>query len=160
MLSVPMLTVDERSARAKSRITAIRLALLTLRSMEYWRQGVRDYDSAMVLVAVAAITSERLTRAGLTEEYEDLANPLPTERLGRCNVSSIAAATGLNRETARRKVAGLVAAGLLARTGRSAIGFPPGLLQDSATAELVRRQLDSLVRTANDLIRDGVVAQG
>jgi hypothetical protein len=154
------LIIDEEQAAAQSRLTAIRMTLLTLRCMENWKQDVDDYDEAMILVAVVAITAERLTRSGLEPEMRDLGRPIPPERLARCNVSSIAAATGLNRETARRKVGALVARGLLVRSARGAIAFTPGLLQQDSTLELVRRQLDSVVRFANDLLRDGVLIHG
>jgi hypothetical protein len=151
------LVIDEAQAGAQSRMTAIRMTLLTLRCMENWKLGVDDYDSAMILVAVVAITAERLTRADLELELRDLGQPIPPERLARCNVSSIAAATGLNRETARRKVGELVSKGLLVRSPRGAISFPPGLLQQESTRDLVRRQLDGVVRFANELLRDGVL---
>ena len=152
-----MLVVDEGEARAKSRLTAIRLTLLTLRCMENWRRDVYDYDSAMVLVAVVAISSERLTRAELDPALGDLAVAFPREELTRCNVASIAAATGLNRETARRRVNRLVERGRLVRGEDGTVDFPPGRLQDAATLELVRKQLDTIVRTVNELCRDGVL---
>jgi len=151
------IVVDPDQASAKSRIVAIRMALLTLRCMEKWRRDVRDYDSAMILVAVVAITAERLIRGGLDEEMQSLETALPRERLGRCNISSIAAGTGLNRETARRKVNELVAGGYLVRTDGGGVEFAPGLLQEPATIELVRSQLEAVARTANALIRDGVL---
>ena len=59
------IVVDAEQATAKSRMAAIRLALLTARNMDNWRRGVTDYDSAMILITVVAITAERLTRGGL-----------------------------------------------------------------------------------------------
>lgn len=150
--------VDEGRASANSRITAIRLTLLTLRCMEKWRANVKDYDSAMILVAVGAITAERLTRAELEEEYRAVERPMPADRLAACNVSSLAAATGLNRETTRRKVNALIESGFLVRSEQGVIGFAPGHLQKEHIPNLIRSQLDSLVRTINDLVRDGTVA--
>lgn len=152
-----MLVVDEAEARAQSRLTAIRLTLLTLRCMENWRRDLYDYDEAMIVIAVVAITSERLTRAELDPALADLAVAFPRDELTRCNVASIAAATGLNRETARRRVNRLVERGRLVRGEDGTIAFPPGRLQDPATLALVRRQLDTIVRTVNDLCRDGVL---
>ncbi len=158
--SLLSLTVDEAYAQANSRLTAIRLTMLTLRSMERWRRNVSDYDSAMILVAVVPISAERLTRPGLDPEPRDLARPLPREALAPCNISSIAAATGLNRETARRKVNALIEAGSLKRSDDGVIAFAPGHLQQDYVRELVRSQLDAVVRTANDLCRDGTLACG
>lgn len=156
------MVVNLSSVRAseKSRLVAIRLASLTLRCMENWRRAAGGYDEAMILVAVVAITSEKFIRGGLPEHLEDLRIPLPTQELGRCSASSIAAATGLNRETARRKVADLVAKGFLVKVGRSAIMFRPGILQDGGTLQLIEQQLESFRRTADSLVRDGVLIVG
>jgi predicted transcriptional regulator len=151
------ISVNEERAAANNRLTAIRLTMLTMRCMERWRANVSDYDKAMILVAVVAITAERFTRSGLDEALKTLDQPLPAETLAPCNVSSIAAATGLNRETARRKVKALIDEGFLVRSEQGVIGFTPGHFQQDYISELIRAQLDSLVRTANDLIRDGTL---
>lgn len=151
------LVVDPAQMDRKSRIVALRLVLLTLRCMENWKHDVDDYDRAMILVAVAAITAERLLRGAPPEGYAALDEPLPPSLMAKCNVSSIASATGLNRESTRRKVDSLIENGLLSRDGNGAITFAPGVIQAQSTQELVRRQLEDVIRTANDLVRDGVV---
>lgn len=150
------IVVDAELAAANSRLTAIRLATLTLRLMENWRRRIDDHESLMVLLAVVAITSERLTRSDLPSELRSLELPIPTDRLARCSISSIAAATGLNRETARRKVNELIAVGILVRTARE-IRFATGHLQDPFIGGLIRNQLDTVTRFVNDLQRDGVL---
>lgn len=151
------LTIDKRAAAATSRLTAIRLALLTSRAMEHWRAGVGDNESAMILLAVVAITGERLTRTDLPEDLRSVETPLPPGYAAGCNVSSVAAATGLNRETSRRKVASLVERGYLSRSLQGEIGFPPARQQDPDTLEFLLRQLEAVVRFANDSVRDGVL---
>ena len=150
------LTVNADQMDAKSRIVALRLVHLTLRCMENWKHDVDDYDRAMILVAVGAITAERLRRGESSPAQATLGNPLPSNEIAKCNVSSIAAATGLNRETTRRKVDGLIQLGLLTRVDGS-ITFAPGVVQEQSTQDLVRRQLDDIVRTGNELLRDGVL---
>ena len=152
------LVVNPAEMDRKSRIVALRLVLLTLRCMENWKHDVDDYDRAMILVAVAAITAERLLRGGHSQSHAALNEPLPPELMARCNVSSIASATGLNRETTRRKVDSLIEKGLLVRLANGTITFAPGIVQEQSTQELVRRQLEDIVRTGNDLLRDGVLA--
>jgi hypothetical protein len=152
------LIVDPERVEASSRLVAVRLALLTLRAMENWRRNLPDYESAMIVVALVGISAERLTRAELETELQSLAAPLPPTRLAPCNLASIAAATGLNRETTRRKVKALIERGILARDERGALNFAPGRLQDAAIAALIRRQLDAVVRTVDDLMRSGVVS--
>jgi len=151
------LTIDNEALKANSRLTAIRLALLTSRSMENWRQGVGDNASAMILLAVIAICGERLTRTELPEALRNVATPLPPGFAAECNVSSIAAATGLNRETTRRKVNALVESGDLARSPDGEISYPIARQQDPATLDFVRRQLEAVARFANEAIRDGVL---
>ena len=151
------LVIDSDGSDANSRLTGIRLALLTTRMMELWRRGTRDSDTAMIMVAVAAITAERFTRGGLEEEQKTLDWAMPLDRLAPCNVSSIAAATGLNRETARRRVNRLVKAGALIRSDNGEIAFPLGRMQDPATAALVRKLLEAVARFVNDSVKDGAL---
>jgi DNA-binding transcriptional ArsR family regulator len=151
------LTLDSEALAANSRLTAIRLALLTSRAMENWRRDVGDNDSAMILLAVVAIAGERLTRTELPERLRSVATALPPGFAGECNVSSIAAATGLNRETTRRKVNALVEAGYLERSKDGEIAYPAGRAQDPATLDFVRRQLEAVARFANEAIREGVL---
>lgn len=152
-----MLTVDERLASQKSRLVALRIAGLTLRMMENLRQPFKDYESGMILIAIAAILGEKLTRTSLERDLQDLAKPIPDALLTTCNINSIAAATGINRETARRKVNKLIAAGLLQRSEDGSIRFSPGFPQRVEPSAMTRAQLEALVRTANDLVRDGVL---
>lgn len=154
---MPNIVVDEERAAANSRLTAIRLATLTLRWMENWRRNVEDYDSAMILLAVVAITASRLLRSELEPELRDMAVPFPEEALARCNISSIAAATGINRETTRRRVRSLIERGFLVRLRDGSIRFRPGYLQQPRTIDLVRRQLETFVRAADELSREGTL---
>ncbi len=151
------LTIDNEATQANSRLTAIRLALLTSRAMENWRAGVGDNESAMILLAVVAITGERLTRTELPQDLCTVAKPLPPGYAAGCNISSIAAATGLNRETTRRKVAALIERGYLCRCPAGEICFPAERQQDPDTLEFLRKQLEAIARFANDAIRDGVL---
>lgn len=145
------------AARSKNRLVATRLTLLTLRYMENWSRISTDYDEAMICVAVAAITTERLTRSKLTEEEANLEIPLPRKLYAKCSVQAVAAATGLKRETARRKINNLVERGLLEKTGPSSIMFREGFPQEQFIAELIDDQLEAFRRTAEALQRDGVL---
>ena len=72
---------------------------------------------------MVAISAERLTRAELEDELRSLEEPVPRHKLTTCNVSSIASATGFNRETTRRYVNRLTEKGFLERTPEGAIAF-------------------------------------
>ena len=149
--------IDSEGAGATSRLTAIRLTVLAARVMELWRRGSRDTDTAMILVAVAVITTERMTRMELPGEIRALERPVPAELIGACNISSIAAATGLNRETARRRVAKLIKEGILVRNEEGEIYFPPGFLQRDEALTLVRQLLETVTRFVNESIKDGAL---
>lgn len=143
--------------RLRNRLVATRLTSLTLRSMENWSRVATGYDEAMIVVAVAAISTERLTRSKLTDAEMNLENALPRERYARCTVQAIAQATGLNRETARRKVAALVERGLLEKAASGSIMFRQGFQQEQFVSDLVATQLEVFRRTADALVRDGVL---
>lgn len=152
--------LDEAQLEAKGRPAVIALAMYTLRAMEAWRRHVPSYDCAMILVAVVAITAERLLRIEIGPEQARLDHPIDLALLQKCNIASIAHATGLNRESTRRKVNDLIERGLLARLDDGTIFFQDGVTQQPAVRELVRRQMIDLTATVNRLLRIGVLSEG
>ena len=157
------LKVDEDLAEQKSRLVMVSLVALTLRLMERWRLSIKedlniepDYDTMMILGAIIAITSEKLMRASLPHSLESLGSDFPPELLTPCNVSSVAAATALNRETTRRKIKQLQDAAIVIRKGRN-LYIDPAMLQLPALRETVVTQLKSIGRTINELARVGAL---
>lgn len=156
------LVVEEFQAEARSRLVGVRLAQLTLRLMENWRAFlVDDCEKAMILLAVAAISGERLTRGEpIAAEYLHLRPTLPPlKQVIYGNVSSIAAATGLNRETARRKLNHLVEAGVLMRTGKGRYRFDPTNREVDRIMAFVLKQLSVVVQTGSALMHDKIVTK-
>lgn len=142
----------------QSRVTFLRLVGMQLRLIELWRDAAGGHQQALVQMAIAVILGDRAV-SGVTEPHLlSLANPMPNNRMGKCNLSSIAAATGLNRETVRRIVNRLIAEGPLVRSRNGAINFAPGWSQGPETESLSQMQLDEFSRTANLLLRDGVLS--
>ena len=136
------LVVNSAEAEAQSRLIAMRMVSLTLRLMERWRGLVLDNDCAMIMMAVALINTESLTRTALVEHgIADIKNGVPPNLLRRCNISSVALATGLNRETTRRKVTHLVERGLLARGADGHVYLHPELGIREEMAQTVQSQL-------------------
>lgn len=144
-------------AGGESRLAGIKMANLTLRCMAHYRDVAGDHDSALVLLAVVAISGERLTRGALPQDLKSIDAPVPPGQLGTCNVSSIAVATGFNRETTRRYVNRLVEQGVLHRGPDGTVQFAAGYLQDDRIAELLQRQLDTLGRSVTDFLRIGAM---
>ncbi|HEX8839456.1 MAG TPA: hypothetical protein VF750_03180 [Sphingomicrobium sp.] len=120
--------------------------------------GNRRTQESLILMAVIAITGDRLMRTEMSPDLRNMANTVPSRLLGRCNISSIAAATGLNRETARRAINRLIDRGILERAPDRSIHFVPGRLQGPNAFRISEMQLEEFARTANVLMRDGVLA--
>lgn len=151
------LAVDQSNACAKSRFAAHRLISMQLRLLELWRDVAGGHEEALIMMAVVAITGDRLTRLEVEPELGNIAHPVPRALLGRCNISSIAAATGLNRETARRVINRLIDAGILERSPDRSINFTAGRMQEPNAYRISEAQRGEFVRTANALVRDGVL---
>lgn len=149
--------VARPDAGGQSRLAGIELAQLTLRCMDKWRRFVGDMNSASVLLAVVAITAEKLTRGSLDDSFHRLEDPLPREELTVCNISSIAAATGFNRETTRRYVNQLIERDMLQRHSDGSIGFPPGYFQRPEISDILQGQLEVFSRSATDFLRLGAL---
>lgn len=159
------LSIDEAVTLEKSRLLLVALTGLTLRLMEGWTQAATemlgretDQETIMIIAAVLSINSDRVLWSGLASSLHDIRNPLPPELLGGCNVSAIAEATGLNRETARRRVESLVAEDILIREGRS-IRLRDGILQDPLVLTTLRSQLGIMRRATSQLLRAGILRQ-
>lgn len=150
-----LVTVDAE-ANANSRVVALRLVALTLRLRTTWVQLFGDADSAAIALAIASIHADRLLREDLPPDLRNLSYPLPEHLYRRCNVASIAVATGLNRETTRRKIKKLEQDGVVVREG-SEVRLAAGLTQQDDLINTVRTQLDNVRRTADELLRDGVI---
>lgn len=151
------IAIDPEQAAAKSRIAAWRLIGMRLRLLALWREVTGGHDESLIVMAVIAITGDRLAGRDLSSEFADMATPVPRKMLGKCNISSIAAATGLNRETARRAIYKLIDRGILERAADRSIHFKAGRMQGENAYRISRIQLEEFARTANALLRDGVL---
>lgn len=151
--------VDEAKFEQCSRIAGVSVAAYTMRAMERWRANLVDYDCVMIMIAVIAISSDRLLRTDFPERYRSLAAPMDPALLGKVNISSIAHATGLNRETARRKVNELIEQGLLARDRRGNVSFRAGLVQEERIRSQIRGQIGEIAAIAGQLQRIGAIVE-
>jgi hypothetical protein len=148
--------INERAAEESSRLVLVSFTSLSMRLMEHWRTLIAqvsgkmpDYERTMILGAIITISTEKLIRAELEPNLRNLLFPLPTGMLATCNVTSIAAAVGLNRETVRRKVNELIEDELVSRTENGGLQIGPGLLELPILRETLLAQLELLRRTVN-----------
>jgi DNA-binding IclR family transcriptional regulator len=144
-------------AGGQSRLAGIEVALLILRLMERLREQTGDHTSALVLLAVIAITSEKLTRADLEPRLRSIEEAVSPERLTKCNVSSVASATGMNRETTRRYVIRLTSRGVLERARDGTIAFSPGYIQRHEVGQVLQFELEIISRSVGELLKMGAL---
>ena len=157
------LFIDDEAVAAKSRLVHIALLNLNLRLMENWRSaqrssagGALDYDSLMILMAVIVIAAEKVLRADLDPALQSLSRELPRSSRAKVNLSSIAAATAINRETVRRKVHNLQEAGWLLRD-KDGIRVVQGVVPYETVRGIISAQLDALTRIFHQLEKLGVI---
>ena len=158
------LSVDNEALETKSRLVHIALLNLNLRFMENWRSaqiGLAgpefDYESLVILMAIVVISVEKVLRTELEPDLQTLARELPKSRVGRVNLSSIAAATAINRETVRRKVNNLQKAGWVLRD-KEGIRTVRGAIPYDVIRNIIGVQLDALTSTVNQLEKLGVLS--
>ncbi|GAC1589466.1 MAG: hypothetical protein NVS3B5_22080 [Sphingomicrobium sp.] len=111
----------------------------------------------MVVMAIVAITGDRLGRSEIDPSLRNMANAVPRDLLGQCNLSSIAAASGLNLETTPRDDNPLVEAGLLTRSAEGLVHLAPGRLQGEPAQALNTRQIEEFCRTLDGLAREQIL---
>lgn len=150
------LKMDPNQVTVNNRVVGIKMTLLSLRLADNWSRLFGDPQAARIALAIIATVGERLTRTDLEDDLRSLTRPMPGSQLTRCNISAIAAATGLNRETARRKIQQLIQDGLVVRDGNSLM-LAPGFTQQDVVSSTVAEQVEELRRTANAFLQLGVL---
>jgi biotin operon repressor len=155
--------IDTEAVGANSRLVHLALLNLNLRLMDNWRAAqvhstdlVLDHDTLFIMMATIVIAGDKLLREELDSDLHRLANQLPASKLGKVNLSSIAAATGLHRETVRRKVQALQDAGWVVRD-KHGIRPVPGVIPQDALRNIMNAQLEAFRRMANQLTKFGVL---
>jgi len=157
------LSIDNDMVEKKSRLVHVALLNLNLRFLENWRsaqigsgRAALDYESLMILMATIVISAERVVRTELDPDLQTLAQQLPASKVTKVNLSSIAAATALNRETVRRKVNALEKEGWLIRD-KDGIRTVHGVVPYDRLRGIIGAQLDALTRTVNLLSKLAVL---
>jgi predicted transcriptional regulator len=161
--NIMALSVDNDVIEAKSRLAHIALLNLNLRFMENWRaaqieagSSVLDTDSLMIVMAIIVISADRVLRSELDADLQSLVQRLPSSKIAKVNLSSIAAATAINRETVRRKVNNLEKMGWVLRD-KDGIRMVPGVISYKVLRKIIGAQLDALTGAANQLVKLGVL---
>ena len=117
-----------------------------------------DLDLAIIAGAAALAATESLMRdATLRQEFADIDVVIGDRQRG-CNALSMAEATGLPRETVRRKINRLVEMGVLVRRGAGNYVWQPGLMQSPAYRQMFDEWSAETLRFANECQELGVFA--
>ena len=150
--------IDDSRADMQLRKIGLQLAISGLRIVEEYRRVYgEDNDRVMIVLAVVASTLERAIRNDETGEIADLRQTLPDELMSPCNVASISIATGLPRETARRKVNALIGEGILKRDRRGVLTFVNGIGKKPVVYQMLRKQAGEIARLATVFSEAGIM---
>ncbi len=116
-----------------------------------------DLDLARVSNAVGLGAIEHRVRdPGFHDEFSDYQHIIGVEGQRGVNATSVAAATGMPRETVRRKLRILVDHGVLLEKTRGRYVLKPGFLQDPRNLALIEEGMRYAAQYMNDCIAHGV----
>jgi len=140
--------------------------VLGIYSMEYLLRTLRnlgpvfnfDYERMIIALSVTMGNVQHLVNSPeLAGPYADLSTIIPAELQRPVTRLAITRATGLPRETVRRKVASLIEAGVLMKDERGGVRLTPGALTAEPMLGAVEQNdadVRRLVRLVRPLIED------
>ena len=154
--------VSSRDREADSRLFAYLLVSFLSRAEQLRRKHFEDdIDLAVIAKAVAmAAIDPQMRDPEFVREFRSIDDVVGTERQRGVNALSIAAATGIPRETARRKIKRLLALGVLSETGRGKYVLKPGYLQSPQAKALFEELTRASIRFINECFDQRVLQVG
>jgi len=117
-----------------------------------------DYDYERMVIYLVIANSNVQSIVNIPEKFTPFAATnviIPAELQRPATRSAIARATGLPRETVRRKVAGMIDSGMLTADAKGGLILTPGILASRQIAELLAKNeanVRRLVRQVTPLI--------
>jgi hypothetical protein len=116
-----------------------------------------DLDLASIMHAISESVVERLMRdPAWREEYGALSRVVGAAAQRGVNALSISQATGIPRETARRKIKKLIAMGAITETARGEYIVTPGYLQRIASSQRIEKLMADALRFMNESLDHGL----
>lgn len=117
-----------------------------------------DLELAMVAEGIGiAVVEPGLRDAAFRERYRVLDTIIGLDGQRAVNATSIASASGIPRETVRRKLKRLLEEGLIAEKGRARYVVKPGVLQQPEWQAAYARGIQHTVLFMNECLEQGVV---
>jgi len=122
------------------------------------RQYGDNLDLAVIAEAIAiAAIDPRMRESQFRREYLSLHKIVGIDGQRSVNALSIAAATSIPRETARRKIKRLVELGIIVETSRGNYVMTPGYLQSPSIQRMLEGISRETIRFINDCLDNGVL---
>lgn len=140
-----------------------RVAMFTLSNLfltthrAYSVTGSIGPTELLIYVTVSVANVQKLMRERCIPGAFAATAVLPREWVVPMSRNAIATASGLPRETVRRHVIKMIEAGLLIEDQRGGVTPPPGMIKDRGLEPLLESVLTEFVRTAQMLLRAGVI---
>lgn len=131
-----------------------------LHRLERERRGLYEGDLDLALVAELVGTSAiepGLRDAAFRERYATFESVIGIEGQRAINATSIASASGIPRETVRRKLKRLLQLGIIVEKRRFRYVIKPGVLQQAHHQAAFARAIEETVRFMNECLEQGVV---
>lgn len=131
-----------------------------LHRLERERRGLYEGDLDLALVAELVGTSAiepGLRDAAFREKHATFDSVIGIDNQRGINATSIASASGIPRETVRRKLKRLLQLGIIVKKSRYNYVIKPGVLQQPMHQAAFTRGIDQTVRFMNECLEQGVV---
>lgn len=131
-----------------------------LHRIERERRGLYDGDLDLALVAELVGTTAiepGMRDAAFREKHTTFNSVIGVEDQRAINATSIASASGIPRETVRRKLKRLLQLGIIVEKRRFRYVINPGVLQQSHHQAAFARGIEQTVRFMNECLEQGVV---
>jgi hypothetical protein len=111
----------------------------------------------LIYVTVSVANVQKLMRERVIPECYAATEILPREWVVPISRNAIATASGLPRETVRRRVAAMIESGMLIEDPRGGVTLPVGVIKDRGYEPLLEAMMTDFARTAETLLRIGVI---
>lgn len=154
------LRIVRRRHEEKSRIFAVAF-------LRFFQQACRlqialfegDIDLVIIAGAVAVANIEsRMREADFRAAFSRIDTIVGVQRQRGCNALSVSEATGLPRETVRRKINRLIDLGIVSRRGIGDYILTPGVAQSEPFVSLFQRLSDETLRLVNECLQEEIFA--
>ncbi|MBI1181063.1 MAG: hypothetical protein GC201_10930 [Alphaproteobacteria bacterium] len=143
---------------AKSRVFMYEFCELLCKVLPGYGQMFRgDLAKVFILLALAAANVQRLMASQQRGAFEAMKERVPGELQTPVNALSVAEATGLPRETVRRKLKEMITSGAVVEDERGGYRLRPGTFQQEQMTELYFASFRAFAKAADVCLEAGLL---